>query len=69
MGSGVTSQMDGGTRSLRDIEPLIGRCGIIEPAAGSLFVVKGVYRAVVITYSYRAETMAICAGAFSGECA
>ncbi len=57
----------GGAGSLRDIEQLIKRFGIIGAAAGSLFVFKGVYRAVLINYPSRAEKMAICAGTLSGE--
>lgn len=42
--------MLGGAGSLEDIGMLIGRCGIIGAAAGSLFVFKGTYRAVLINY-------------------
>ncbi len=42
--------MLGGAGSLQDIGALIARCGIIGAAAGSLFVFKGVYRAVLINY-------------------
>lgn len=40
----------GGAGSLKDIEALISRYGIVGAAAGSLFVFKGVYRAVLINY-------------------
>jgi cyclase len=40
----------GGAGSLDDIGALIDRCGIIGAAAGSLFVFKGAYRAVLINY-------------------
>lgn len=40
----------GGAGSLDDIGALIQRCGIIGASAGSLFVFKGVYRAVLINY-------------------
>ena len=40
----------GGAGSLQDIGSLIRRFGIIGAAAGSLFVFKGVYRAVLINY-------------------
>lgn len=40
----------GGAGSLKDIGELIRNCGIIGAAAGSLFVFKGVYRAVLINY-------------------
>jgi cyclase len=40
----------GGAGSLKDIGDLIRRFGVIGAAAGSLFVFKGVYRAVLINY-------------------
>jgi len=40
----------GGAGSLKDIEQLISRYGIVGAAAGSLFVFKGVYKAVLINY-------------------
>ena len=40
----------GGGGSLADIEKVIQRFGIIGVAAGSLFVFKGVFRAVLINY-------------------
>ena len=40
----------GGAGSLSDIEKLISENGIIGCAAGSLFVFKGIYRAVLISY-------------------
>lgn len=40
----------GGAGSLDDIGQLIERCGTIGAAAGSLFVFKGAYRAVLINY-------------------
>ena len=40
----------GGAGSLKDICGLIQRFGIIGAAAGSLFVFKGVYKAVLINY-------------------
>lgn len=52
----------GGAGSLRDIEALIATFGIIGAAAGSLFVFKGVYRAVLINYPPRAERRALYAG-------
>ncbi|CAN7606888.1 MULTISPECIES: AglZ/HisF2 family acetamidino modification protein [unclassified Devosia] len=45
----------GGAGSLDDIGALIGRCGIIGAAAGSLFVFKGNYRAVLINYPNPAQ--------------
>lgn len=49
----------GGAGSLKDIESLIGRYGIIGAAAGSLFVFKGIYRAVLINYPSRSEKDAL----------
>jgi cyclase len=40
----------GGAGSLADIGRLIAACGVIGAAAGSLFVFKGPYRAVLISY-------------------
>jgi cyclase len=40
----------GGAGSLADIGALIGACGVVGAAAGSLFVFKGAYRAVLINY-------------------
>ena len=45
----------GGAGSLADIEALIARFGVIGASAGSLFVFKGVYRAVLINYPKRAD--------------
>jgi cyclase len=45
----------GGAGSHDDIRQLINRFGIIGAAAGSLFVFKGKYRAVLINYPGRAE--------------
>ena len=49
----------GGAGSLDDIKTLISRYGIIGAAAGSLFVFKGKYRAVLINYPNRAEKEAL----------
>ena len=49
----------GGAGSLDDIEKLIDRYGVIGAAAGSLFVFKGKYRAVLINYPNRAEKEAL----------
>jgi cyclase len=40
----------GGAGSLAHIEELIGNFGVIGAAAGSMFVFKGVYRAVLVNY-------------------
>ena len=45
----------GGAGSLKDVGELISRFGIIGAAAGSLFVFKGAYRAVLISYPSPAE--------------
>jgi cyclase len=45
----------GGAGSLDDIKGLVQKHGIIGVAAGSLFVFKGVYKAVLINYP-NAET-------------
>lgn len=42
--------MVGGAGSLADIGRLLSACGILGAAAGSLFVFKGTYRAVLINY-------------------
>ncbi len=49
----------GGAGSLKDIAELIQSFGIIGAAAGSLFVFKGIYRAVLINYPSRAEKDAL----------
>lgn len=45
----------GGAGSLNDIEELIRTFGVIGAAAGSIFVFKGKYRAVLINYPNRDE--------------
>jgi len=42
--------MLGGAGSLADIGHLISACGVVGAAAGSLFVFKGTYKAVLINY-------------------
>jgi len=49
----------GGAGSIKDIAQLITRFGIIGAAAGSLFVFKGIYRAVLISYPGVAEKEAM----------
>ena len=49
----------GGAGSLQDIRGLFDKFGAIGAAAGSLFVFKGVYRAVLINYPNRAEKDAL----------
>jgi cyclase len=53
----------GGAGSLKDVGELIRRFGIVGAAAGSLFVFKGVYRAVLISYPNRADKNALIAQA------
>jgi cyclase len=45
----------GGAGSLEDIGRLIGACGVVGAAAGSLFVFKGARRAVLISYPSAAQ--------------
>jgi cyclase len=45
----------GGAGSLADIGQLIAACGVVGAAAGSLFVFKGAYRAVLISYPNRTQ--------------
>ena len=45
----------GGAGSLADVGALVREFGIVGAAAGSLFVFKGVYRAVLINYPSRAD--------------
>jgi imidazole glycerol-phosphate synthase subunit HisF len=40
----------GGAGSLDDIAMLIRECGVVGASAGSLFVFKGIYKAVLISY-------------------
>lgn len=51
----------GGAGTLKDISSLIQSFGIIGAAAGSLFVFKGVYKAVLINYPNRADKDALVA--------
>ncbi|OYU55997.1 MAG: imidazole glycerol phosphate synthase subunit HisF [Chitinophagaceae bacterium BSSC1] len=50
----------GGAGKISDIENLINEFGIIGAAAGSLFVFKGIYKAVLINYPSRNEKFTIC---------
>ena len=49
----------GGAGTLNDIEDLVNRFDYIGAAAGSLFVFKGQYRAVLISYPNRSEKNAL----------
>lgn len=53
----------GGAGSLEDIAALIRQFGTIGAGVGSLFVFKGVYRAVLINYPSRADKDALIARA------
>ena len=53
----------GGAGSLQHIEELIENFGIVGAAAGSLFVFKGKYRAVLINYPTFAEKIENCSRA------
>lgn len=55
----------GGASSLGDISALISACGVVGAAAGSLFVFKGKYRAVLINYPTPAQKDEICRTALS----
>jgi cyclase len=55
----------GGAGSLADIEQLIRACGVVGAAAGSLFVFKGAYRAVLITYPSAQERESVLRAALS----
>ena len=52
---GIPMTVLGGAGSVKDMHSLISRLGIIGAAAGSLFVFKGPYRAVLISYPTIAE--------------
>jgi imidazole glycerol-phosphate synthase subunit HisF len=45
----------GGAKSLKDMGNMISECGLIGVSAGSLFVFKGKYRAVLINYPARQQ--------------
>jgi cyclase len=53
----------GGAGSLADVGALVGEFGTIGAAAGSVFVFKGVYRAVLINYPARKDKDALVATA------
>jgi cyclase len=53
----------GGAGSLADVGALVGEFGTIGAAAGSVFVFKGVYRAVLINYPARKDKDALVAAA------
>lgn len=45
----------GGAKSLKDMGNAVSKCGLIGVVAGSLFVFKGKYRAVLINYPERRQ--------------
>jgi cyclase len=57
----------GGAGSLSDVEALVRRFGTIGAAAGSLFVFKGKYKAVLISYPSRDEKDALFGRARSNK--
>lgn len=50
----------GGAGSHRDIELLLAECGVVGACAGSLFVFKGPYRAVLINYPQPEQRDVLC---------
>ena len=56
---GVPVTFLGGAGRLQDLGDLIATCGVVGAAAGSLFVFKGTYRAVLINYPTMAEREAL----------
>ncbi|HUO67396.1 MAG TPA: AglZ/HisF2 family acetamidino modification protein [Gammaproteobacteria bacterium] len=60
---GVPVTVLGGAGSLEHVAELIRRFGLVGAAAGSLFVFKGVYRAVLINYPSRTDKDALLARA------
>jgi cyclase len=52
---GLPMTVLGGAGSLAHIGKLIGTCGVVGASAGSLFVFKGTYRAVLISYPAPAQ--------------
>jgi imidazole glycerol-phosphate synthase subunit HisF len=57
----------GGAGSLADIGQLIAVCGVVGAAAGSLFVFKGPYKAVLINYPSLAQREELIRTALPGE--
>ena len=53
--TGVPMSVVGGAGSLKDIAALVEACGVVGAVAGSLFVFKGPYRAVLINYPQPAQ--------------
>lgn len=57
----------GGAGSLKDIEGVISELGIVGVSAGSLFVFKGIFRAVLINYPAPTERDALVQKALQGD--
>lgn len=57
----------GGAGSLDDIGKLITELGVVGAAAGSLFVFKGKYRAVLINYPTPIQKMELCCSALKNK--
>lgn len=57
----------GGAGSLGDVGALVRRCGTVGASAGSLFVFKGVYRAVLVNYPRPAEKTALMTESLAGR--
>ena len=53
----------GGAGTLEHLADLVGELGVVGAAAGSLFVFKGKYRAVLINYPTPAQKNALCRNA------
>ena len=61
---GIPLTVLGGAGSLNDIAQLIHRYGTIGAAAGSLFVFKGTYKAVLINYPNRVDKAKLMENSF-----
>jgi len=55
----------GGAGSVEDMGQLIGKLGVVGAAAGSLFVFKGKYRAVLINYPTPEQKIDLCRSAMT----
>lgn len=62
---GLPMTVLGGAGSLADIGTLIAACGVVGAAAGSLFVFKGSYRAVLINYPGQEQKEALIRAALT----
>lgn len=57
--TGLPMTVLGGAGSLADVEAALRTCGVVGVAAGSLFVFKGAYKAVLINYPTQAQRDAL----------